>query len=86
MPSLTSVLARTEIDPEAAVRQTVEFTVHIPKIGSRKRTIASGIVPEDDLVNKMKAYLYCIALGKLWDRKDTPFRVRMDLTRSGIVP
>lgn len=79
-------LARTDIDPEAPVRRTVEFTVCIPKVGSRKRTISSGIVPEDDVVNKTKAYLYCIALGKMWDRRETPLRIRMDLTRSGIVP
>ena len=79
-------LARTDVDPEAEIRRTYQIAIRVDGIGVRRRTFSTAIVQEDDLVNKAKAYLYAMALKRQYNRQDTPRRIRLDLTRTGIIP
>ena len=78
--------ARTDIPTSYEPRQTFVYTVHLPGVGARTRTLADGMVVEDDVVNRSKAYLYAMALSRRYDRDPTPRRIRLDLTRTGIIP
>lgn len=62
------------------------MSLRIPGVGVRTRKFMDGMVVEDVVVNMCKAYLYAMALRKLYDRSETPRRVRLELTRSWIVP
>lgn len=77
-------LARTDVAPGTITREGVSISYKIKGVGKRTRVFLSGVVIEDDVVNKTKAYLYCLALRKTWTRGETLRRIRMDLTRSGI--
>jgi hypothetical protein len=79
-------MARTMIPENYQPRQTFTYTVHIPKVGARTRTVADGMVVEDDVVNRTKAYLYAMGLTQRYSRDPTPRRIRLDLTRTGIIP
>ncbi len=79
-------LARTEIPEGYLPRQTFVYTVHVTGVGARTRTLADGMVIEDDVVNRIKGYLYAMGLSKRYDRDPTPRRIRLDLTRTGIIP
>jgi hypothetical protein len=79
-------LARTEVDPLTQVRSTVTVSFRIPKVGMRRRTFTDKIVVEDDVVNKAKAYLQALGLRKTYSREQTPKAIRIDLTRTGIIP
>lgn len=76
--------ARTDIPPGTVMREGVSVAYKIKGVGKRKRIFLSGVVIEDDVVNKTKAHLYCLALRRTWDRKETLRRIRLDLTRSGM--
>lgn len=79
-------LARTDVDPEAEIRRTFAIVTRIKGVGARRRTFSTGVVQEDDVVNKSKAYLYSMGLKRRYNRQDTPRRIRLDLTRTGIIP
>lgn len=79
-------LARTDISPSYQPRQVFSYTVHISGVGARTRTLTDGMVVEDDVVNRIKGYLYAMGVTKRYDRDPTPRRVRLDLTRTGIIP
>lgn len=79
-------LARTDLDPEAELRRTFTIVTRIKGVGARRRTFSTGVVQEDDVVNKTKAYLYSMGLKRRYNRHDTPRRIRLDLTRTGIIP
>ena len=85
IPTLGS-LARVEIDTELEVRRTFSIVTHIKGVGVRRRTFSTGVVQEDDLVNKAKAYLYSMGLKRRYSRQETPRRIKLDLTRTGLIP
>jgi len=67
-------------------RTEYTMAVRVTGIGMVTRRFYDGMVPEDIAVNQCKAYLYALALRKTYDRSETPRDVKMELTRSGIVP
>lgn len=81
-----SVLARTDVDPTLSVRQEYAVTMHVPDVGARTYRFLDGLTAEDEIVNRVKAYVYALAMRKIYNREVTPQQVRLDLTRTGIVP
>lgn len=79
-------LARTDIDPSVPVRREIALSIKVEGQGTRVRRLSTGIVPEDDVVNKTKAFLYYLATRKQYDRPETTQRIKLDLTRTAIVP
>jgi len=77
--------ARTDVS-DVDPRDEFEFTVTVRKLGSRTRKFVSGLIPEDLVINQQKAYLYALALKKIYDRPETPKKILMELTRSRILP
>ena len=67
-------------------RTEYALTLHIPNVGARTTRFMDGMVIEDVVVNMCKAYLYALALRKTYSRSDTPRKVRLELTRSWIIP
>jgi hypothetical protein len=67
-------------------RTEYAVSLRVPGVGVRTRRFMDGMVVEDVVVNMCKAYLYSLTLRKLYDRGETPRRVRLELTRSWIVP
>jgi len=68
------------------VREEYVLTTRIPGVGVRTRRFLDGLVAEDVLVNQTRAYLYALALRRTYDRDETPRAVRLELTRSRIIP